>query len=176
MKIHCPSNIPYSREAVFKAYRDDLTDLVQYLPNIEKVEVVKREETADGVIEFENHWYADAPIPKVAQAFIKPEMLKWIDYAKWDQNSWTCDWRIETFFMRDAVSCGGRNEFNEAGADEMALTISGDLVLNAKAVPGIPKLLAGTIKPQLEKFIVSLITPNFETINRGIIQFLKNKG
>lgn len=176
MKIHCPSNIPFSREEVFTAYRDDLTSLVQYLPNIEKIEVAKREETADGIIEFENHWYAEAQIPKVAQAFIKPEMLKWIDYAKWDQNNWTCDWRIETFFMREAVTCGGRNEFTEAGAESMSLTINGDLSLNAKAVPGVPKLLAGTIKPQLEKFIIALITPNFETINKGIISYLQSKG
>ena len=157
MNITCPSTIPFSRDAVFKAYRDDLTSLVQYLPNIEKIEVVKREEPADGIIEFENHWYAEAQIPKVAQSFIKPEMLKWIDYAKWDQNNYTCDWRIETFFMREAV------------------TFSGDLSLNAKAVPGVPKLLAGTIKPQLEKFIISLITPNFETINKGIISYLNSK-
>ena len=176
MQITCPSTIPFSREAVFKAYRDDLTSLVQYLPNIEKIEVVKREEPADGIIEFENHWYAEAQIPKVAQSFIKPEMLKWIDYARWDQNTWTCEWRIETFFMREAVTCSGRNEFKEDGPDSMALTIGGDLSLNAKAVPGVPKLLAGTIKPQLEKFIISLITPNFETINKGIISFLNNKG
>ena len=111
----------------------------------------------------------------MAQAFIKPEMLKWIDYAKWDQNNWTCDWRIETFFMREAVTCSGRNEFSEGGPDSMSLTISGDLSLNAKAVPGVPKLLAGTIKPQLEKFIISLITPNFETINNGIAQYLASK-
>ena len=57
----------------------------------------------------------------------------------------------------------------------MTLRIQGDLDLNVKKVPGIPTLLAGTIRPQLEKFIIAMITPNFETINKGIASYLASK-
>ena len=176
MQINVPSTIPFAREDVFAAYRDDLASLVQYLPNISKSETVSRDEPEDGIVTLENHWYAEANIPKVAQAFIKPDMLKWIDYARWNKNDSTCEWRIETFFMREAVSCSGKNYFKVQGDKATGLTITGDLNLNMKAVPGVPRLLAGTVKPQLEKFIVALITPNFHTINEGIVSFLKSKG
>ena len=176
MQINVPSTIPFAREEVFTAYRDELNSLVQYLPNISKIETVSREEPESGIVTLENHWYAEANIPKVAQAFIKPDMLKWIDYARWNLNDWTCEWRIETFFMREAVSCSGKNYFKVQGEQSTGLTITGDLNLNMKAVPGVPRLLAGTVKPQLEKFIVALITPNFHTINEGIVSHLNSKG
>jgi hypothetical protein len=176
MQINVPSTIPFARQDVFRAYRDDLTSLVQYLPNISKIEIASREEPEDGIVKLENHWYAEAKIPKVGQAFIKQDMLKWIDYAHWNLNDWTCDWRIETFFMREAVSCSGKNYFKVQSDDSTGLTITGDLTLNMKAVPGVPRLLAGAVKPQLEKFIVALITPNFHTINEGIVSFLKSQG
>lgn len=175
MQINVPSTIPFNRSEVFNTYRDDLTELVRYLPNVSKIEQVTREEPSQGVVKLENHWCAEANIPKVAQAFIKPDMLKWVDYATWNLNDWTCEWRIETFFMREAVSCGGKNYFKVQGDTATGLTITGDLSLNMKAVPGVPRLLAGTVKPQLEKFIVALITPNFHTINDGIVSHLKTK-
>ena len=173
MRIYAPSIIHFSREQVFGTYRDHILDLVQYLPNVDHIDVVKRDEPEEGVVTFENHWYAKTSIPRVAQAFIKPENLKWRDYARWNENNWTCDWKVETFFMSDAVICSGTNTFEELDNGHCSLTIEGDLTFNTKAVPGVPKLLAGTIKPQLEKFVVALITPNFETINRGITQYLE---
>ena len=175
MKIDVNSTIAYPRDLVFETYREEIQSLVQYLPNIEKIDVVSRDESND-VVTFENHWYASASdIPKVAQAFVKPEMMKWIDRASWDLKNKTCSWEIETFFMKEAVSCKGLNTFSESDDDQMTLRIQGDLDLNVKKVPGVPTLLAGTIRPQLEKFIIAMITPNFETINKGIAQYLASK-
>ena len=42
---------------------------------------------------------------------IKPEMLAWIDYAEWNQNEWTCEWRIETKMFTESVKCGGKNRY-----------------------------------------------------------------
>ena len=173
MNINIVSILQFPQNTVFEAYRDNLVDLVDYLPNISKIEIAKREEPQPHVVKFENHWYAQAPIPKMAQAFIKPEMLKWIDYAEWNHENFTCDWKIETFFMREAVTCKGQNKFRVLDDNSMELTIGGNLSIDTKKVPGIPRLLAGKIKPQIEKFIIALITPNFHKINSGIEQFLR---
>ena len=165
-----------ARAARERGNRDNLVDLVDYLPNISKIEIAKREVPEPSVVTFENHWYAEATIPRLAQGFIKPEMLKWVDYAKWNEDGFTCDWKIETFFMREAVSCGGQNTFRVLNDNSMELTIAGDLSIDTKQVPGVPKLIAGKIKPQLEKFIIALITPNFHKINSGIEQFLAARG
>ncbi len=171
MEIHVVSTLKYSRDRVFNAYRDNLIEMVPYLPNVEKIDVVSREEPEDNTVKFENHWYADAAIPKLAQSIIKPDMLKWADYATWKSDAYTCDWRIQTFFMKEAVECKGKNTFKELGENSMELTIHGDLSLNSKAI-GVPRLLAGKLTPQLEKFIIALITPNFQKTNTAIEKFL----
>jgi hypothetical protein len=173
MDINVVSILGFSRDKVFDAYRDNLPDMVQYLPNISKIEVADRGEPDEHTVTFENHWFADAPIPKLAQAFIKPEMLKWVDYAKWNSEEHSCEWRIETFFMKEAVQCSGKNTFKVLDDNRMEMTINGDLTVNVKGVPGVPRLLAGKIQPQLEKFIIALITPNFHKINSGIEQYLQ---
>ena len=50
--------------------------------------------------------------------------------------------------------------------------MSGDLSINVKNVPGVPRLLAGRIAPKLESFIVKLITPNLEKVNHSLERFL----
>ena len=171
MEIHVVSTLNFSRDKVFNAYRDNLAEMVPYLPNINKIEVVSREEPEPNIVKFENHWYADAPIPKLAQAIIKPDMLKWFDFATWNSEANSCDWLIQTFFMKEAVHCKGKNTFKEIDDNTMELTIHGDLSLNPKAI-GVPRLLAGKLTPQLEKFIIALITPNFHKTNSAIEQFL----
>jgi len=171
MEIHVVSTLNYSRDKVFTAYRDNLKEMVPHLPNVEKIDVVRRDEPEPHIVKFENHWYADAPIPKLAQSIIKPDMLKWFDFATWNSDAYTCDWLIQTFFMKEAVSCKGQNTFKVIDDNSMELTIQGDLSLNAKAI-GVPRLLAGKLTPQLEKFIIALITPNFHKTNTAIEKFL----
>ena len=175
MKIHVVSPLPWSREQVFTAYRDHLPDMVQYLPNIQKIEVAKRTEATPGVIALENHWYGRAEIPKAAQSIIKPELLRWIDRATWYNDEWRCDWQIELFFLKEAVSCRGEDTFKETGPRSCEMVITGDLSIDLHKVPGIPSFLVGSLQPQIEKFIVSLITPNFHTVNQGISRYLAQK-
>ena len=173
MRIHEVSQLPFSREQVFTTYRDHLVELVDYFDNVEKIEVVSREEREGGSVSFENHWYADAPIPKIAQMIIKPEMLKWIDKARWDASTYLCEWEIETFFLKKAIQCSGVNSFKATGDDSMQLTIEGELKINIDGVVGIPSLLKRTVVPKIEQFIVKLISPNFQQVNRGIQLFLE---
>ncbi len=172
-KIHEPSELRFSREAVFQAYRDHLPELVKYFPNVERIEVKNR--TDEGKISrLENHWYADAPIPKIAQSIIKPEMLRWIDRAEWDENAFTCKWSIETYFLSESIICEGLNHFDKIDDNTMRLTVDGDLTISS--VPGVPKMFQNKIAEQVEKFAVKLITPNFEHVNKGIVKYLESKG
>jgi len=60
-------------------------------------------------------------------------------------------------------------------ANETELAIRGELEIDAKNIKGVPSLLAGTIGAAVEKFVVALITPNFKTLNRGLVQYLDGK-
>ncbi len=171
MKLEADARISFPRELVYSTYRDRLPELVPYLPNITGITVKSREDEGQ-VSKLLNIWDAQAEIPKVAQAIIKPEMASWLDHAAWNQADWSCDWRIETKVFTENVNCGGHNTYVEDGEGTI-LKIRGDLDVSLKGIPGVPRLLAGKIAPVVEKFIVNLIKPNLLSVAKGLEDFLK---
>lgn len=174
MEIRSESHIRHSREKVFRAYRDRLPEIAAYIPDIKEIIVRSREEM-NGVVKLHNEWVSDKDIPAVAQSVLKPEFLRWDDFAAWNESTWSCDWSIKTRVFTDSVRCGGRNLFIEDGAG-CRVVLTGDLQIDLKEIPGVPGFLAKRIGPQIEKFIVSLITPNLEQVNRSLQRFLDEKG
>ena len=177
MKLEADARIAFPRELVFSTYRDRLPQLVPYLPDIKSITVQERVEDADGkpgVTRLLNLWEASTEVPKVAQGVIKPDMMAWLDHATWDQNAWTCDWRIETKMFTENVHCRGHNTYRAEG-DETILEIRGELDVSLKGVPGVPKFLAGKVAPHIEKFIVNLLQPNLVSVADGLQAFLKEE-
>ena len=177
MKIEADATLSFPRELVFATYRDNLVDLVPHLPNIRAIEVLEKEENKggeSGVTRLLNLWRAEGDIPKVAQTIIKPEMVAWDDHAVWNENDWTCEWKVVPKFFTNNVRCQGKNQFIADG-ERTTLQIRGELEINAKGIPGVPRLLAGKIAPVIEKFIVALLTPNLVTVSQGLEKYLQDK-
>lgn len=175
MRIHSESIIHHPRAAVFAAYRDRLSDVAAYIPDIQRIDVLRRDEV-DDVVSLHNLWVADREIPKVARGFIRPDMLQWDDWAKWNATQFDCSWRLGIRAFPEGVRCSGTNTFVELGAERTKVILGGDLTVDVKKIPGVPRLLAGRIGPQVEKFIVSLITPNLERVNSSLGRFLDDQG
>jgi hypothetical protein len=173
MKIHAATRIAFPREIVFRTYRDRLVECLPYLPNVKAIEVKTRAD--DGpVTRLYNVWRARADIPKIAQSVIKPEMLAWDDHAVWDESALTTEWRIETHFMREAVTCGGRNAYTVEG-DATVLTIDGDLAIDLRGVKGVPGFLAKAIAPAVEQLVVAMIKPNLLEVAKGVGKLLEQE-
>lgn len=173
MKFRSESVIAHPRDEVFKAYRDQLGDVVPYISDISEINVLDRKE-AGSVVTLHNEWVSDSDIPTVAQAFLKPEHLRWDDYATWNEDSHTVAFQIKTRVFTDAVKCTGTNTFIAEG-DKTRVVLEGDFEVNLKGVPGVPRFLAGRIVPQVEKFIIAMVTPNLEKTNQAIGTFLDAK-
>ncbi len=54
------------------------------------------------------------------------------------------------------------------------IIISGDLIVDAKKLPGVPRFMAGKIASTIEKFVVTTIKPNLTNDNPGLEQYLKD--
>ena len=175
-EINIKDVVKADRATVFTTFRDDLVALLPHLPDIKDIEVKEREEEG-AVVKVVNFWKADAAeIPRLAQAFVKPEMLEWTDYATWDGEKWTCSWNMEVGFLSEAVTCKGTTTYAEKGEDQTEVTIKGELTVDARKIPGVPRLGAGKIGDVIEGFVVRLITPNLTQVNRGLESYLKSKG
>ncbi len=174
-EINIKDTVQADRKTVFATFRDELVELLPHLPDIKSIEVKDRNEPDDDTVKVVNLWKADAAeIPRLAQAFIKPEMLEWTDYASWHADSWTCNWNMEVGFLKEAVTCKGTTTYAEKG-DQTEVTIKGELTVDARKIPGVPRIGAGKIGDVIESFVVRLITPNLTQVNRGLESYLKAK-
>lgn len=172
MELKADAKIAFPRALVFSTYRDRLPELVPYLPDVKEIRALSREEEG-AIASLKNEWVAATEIPKVAQAVVKPEMLQWLDFAKWDAEAFTCDWRIETKMFTEQVRCQGHNTYVEADDGESCvLQIRGELSVSLKGVPGVPRFLAGRVAPHVERFVVDMLTPNLLSVAKGLQAFL----
>lgn len=171
MKLEADARIAFPRDLVFRTYRDRLPELAAHLPDIKSIRVDERKDEGDRS-ELVNSWEAETKIPKVAQAVIKPEMLTWLDFATWNLEDYSCEWRIQTRMFTEQVRCGGRNVYVEDG-EATILKIRGDLEVDLKGIPGVPGFLAGRVRPHVERFVVDLLTPNLLSVAGGLEAFLR---
>jgi hypothetical protein len=173
MDLTADADLPFPRDIVFQAYRDKLVDLVDYLPNIRRIDVKSREEE-DGIVRFVNEWHGGGEIPAAARVVLSESMLSWTDYAEWNEQAYTCKWRIETHSFKDAVDCQGENRFVEVDGSTR-LEIRGKLSIDAKKVKGVPKLLSKSVSKTVEDFLVKKITPNLIEVSDGLRRYLERQ-
>ncbi len=172
MKIEADSVMPFSRALIYETYRDKLVDLVPHLPNVTSIEVRERSDDGD-VSRLLNIWHGAGEIPAVARKLLSQSMLSWSDHATWKQQEWICDWRIETHAFTEAISCSGCNRFVAVSENETRLEIRGEIVIDLKKVRGVPRFLAGSVGPTVEKFLVNQITPNLTRVSDGLVKYLQ---
>lgn len=176
MKIYVEDIIHFPLDTVFSTYRDNLPELSSYLPNIDAITQEEREELEDGSVKLLNVWKASpTEIPKIVRPFIDPNAISWKDYAHWDHANLTCEWRMELSIFSDHISVKGLNRFEPKGEDAVKFIINGELSVDAKKIPGVPRLLAGRIGPAIEKFVITLITPNLKGVNRGLEKLIRDR-
>lgn len=173
MKFTIKDQIPFPRERVYRVQRDALPQMAPYLNDIESITVESKKEDGD-VVSFVNQWKAKGgDIPAIAKAFIKPEMLRWADHAKWTESKWQCEWNMKLGFLPDAIVARGVNVWKELDANTTVVVIEGEIIIHADKIPGVPKLLSGKIGAEVEKFVVKMIEPNLKQTSVGVTNYLR---
>lgn len=175
MDINAVSVINHPIDRVFVAYRDELQKIASYVTNIKGINVLSREETP-GLVKLHNEWIGRGEIPKVAQGVVKPEMLAWDDFAEWSEAEQLVRWNIRIRVFSDKFSCSGTNRFTPEGPGRTRVHLTGKLQIDLREIPGVPRFLASSIAPQVEKFIVALVKPNLEEVNVAIGRYLDAGG
>lgn len=174
MELRTEATIDQPRDVVFRAYRDELPDLISYLPNVRRIEVKSR--TDEGPIaKLVNVWHGGGDIPAALRAFLSDSVLSWTDYAEWNEQAFTCKWRSETAF-KEAVDSHGTNSYVELGPNRMAIRIEGHIDVDASKVPGVPRLVAGKVGKLIESFLVKQVQDNLQEVARGVGRYLKEQG
>ncbi len=171
MRIDVSVDIPFPRPLVFATYRDHLVDLVPYLPNLRAISVTSRQDEGD-IVKLLNRWKGGGDIPALVRKFLSEELLEWDDHATWFADQFRCEWRTVVPSFKEAVKAEGYNRFDDLGGTRTRLTILGDLSVDAKKIRGVPGLLAGTVGPAVEKFLMGAIRPNLVAVSKGVERYL----
>lgn len=173
MKIFVEDVINHPLDAVYKVQRDHMVELSDYLPNIQRIAVLEREDLPDGKVRLLNEWKAaPSEVPTMLRPFVRDEMMQWKDYALWHDAAHKCEWRLEMGFMAERVKVAGSTSYSSIDDKRTKVVISGNLEVDAKGFPGVPRMLAGRIGSEVEKFVIKMVTPNLKGVNRGIEQYL----
>lgn len=170
MEIRTDVELAFPIEVVYAAYRDRLTELVPFLPDIRAIAVTTREERP-GEVKLVNEWKGGGDIPSVARAFLKESMIAWTDYATWREADHTVLWRTEPHAFPGAITSSGENRY-VATSTGTRLELRGELVCDPSKVPGVPRLLARTVKDAVEKLFVVKVGQNAKSIARGMEKLL----
>jgi hypothetical protein len=171
MQLRADGHVPFERDLVFVTYRDRLAELVEFMPNVRRIEVVSREDKG-GVVEIVNVWHGGGEIPAAARVVLSESMLSWTEYATWDETTHTCSWRIETHSFKGAVRCRGTNRFLVNGA-ETHIEIRGDLEIDTTRIRAVPRFLSKSVGQTVTEFLVKKIAPNLVVASEGLTRYLE---
>jgi len=174
VRIHSESLIHHARDDVYLAYRDKLSEVAAYTPDIREIRVVERVD-GDGTVQLHNLWVAEREVPSFAKAIIKPDMMCWDDHAAWSDAEQLVRWELHVRAFSESVTCKGTNSFHVVDAHTTRVLLEGELQIDLAKVRGVPRLMAGRLGPKVERFIVSLITPNLERVNESLGAYLDDR-
>jgi len=172
MKIEGTEKLTHPAALVFATLRDKTPDLAAYMPNIEQVEVLEREEKPP-LTHLHNRWQGSSrDVPAVIRPFVKKELVAWHDYATWNADGHECTWRIEAMVGKECFSCAGRTTIVAEGDPRCVFTLAGELRVDPDHVPGVPRFLARRLQEPLERFIANAIRPNLTSIAGAVQKYL----
>lgn len=171
MRIEADAVLRHPRQAVFTAYRDAIRSLVEYLPNVRRIDVVERSD--DGPIaRIHKVWHGATEIPASLATKLEERFLSWDDYAVWNEDTWSCEWTIRPHALREAVRCVGRIDFIDLGG-RTRVELTGELAIELDRVKGVPTFLAGSLGRSAESFLVRTITANLVSVNDALAEYLR---
>ena len=161
----------FTPQELFRTYRDHLVEIAPLIGSVQRVERRSRSTLADGSVELVHLWYGTAEaVPVFIRPFVQVEMLRWLDYTRWDAHSLTASWRIELPALGEAVRAAGTYRF-EADGDGGRVVAVGDLSLNTAGLP--PAMVSA--KPLVEKMVVGLLEPMVEDAGGAVVRWLEGR-
>lgn len=174
-KLDFEDRIAHPLEACFLGMRDHMAELAPYLHGVKEIIVHEKKEVAPGKIYIVNEWVSDYRVPAVVAKVLKPEMLRWLDVVTWDHTTYSWHWKFESKLMKNALEAEGTNRMVADGPGATRFLISGDLNIHVDRIPGVPGFLGRAVRPQVEKFIVSLVEPRMRGIDQGLARWLDER-
>ncbi len=159
------------RPQVFAAWRDEMHALRVHLPNVRRLVTLSREEEG-ATVRLVNEWHAGGDLPAVVRPFVPGDATGWTDHATWDAEAFTCTWRSVSHAFREAVRSEGDHRFEALDDGRSRVTVRGVVDIDPARIPGVPRLLARSLRGAVEQFVVRQVTDNLAAYARAAARHL----
>ncbi len=157
---------------VFITFRERTIDFAKHIPNIKGVKILEKKEVGEKKVRLLTEWHAKAPIPLIAKAIVKPEMLKWKEDDLYDENDLTLKWVIIPNFFKEFFSTGGEWVFRDIDKNRCEVNLKGFINVYIPHFPGVPDSIAHAAGGIIEKTIAKYLKPNIDATNKAISKLL----
>jgi hypothetical protein len=151
--------------------------IAPFLRNVERIDTIDRTPLAGGRVRIVRRWQGSAAsVPARLRRFVTPAMLAWLDTAVWHPDDHRVEWSHASCVpgVAQLYDCAGTNWFRPdpgAATTRTAIRITGELTVHPERVPGVPAFLGRTLAPQVESFVVGLVTPNLVGLADGLQRY-----
>lgn len=178
MLLEVQGTIAQPADVVYPLVRDQMELIVPYMPDIERIDVISRDDQGNGRISIVNQWFSKpSNIPSVMQKFVKPELFSWKDYARWNNESYSVDYELESPIANDLYDAKGTNSFGPHPTLEgqTLIRIQCNLTIYPERMPGVPRFLAKKVQPAVESVIRRTLEPNLSSLIQGLTGYFANQ-
>jgi hypothetical protein len=158
-------NLP--RETIFRTLRDRQVEINEQLPNIVRHEIIRFEHSGEALTEVQAEIQGRTMIPFLLSGIVSQEHLRWFSHQVWNEEDYSCAYRIESLHFRDNVDISGYWKFIEAHRGT-EISIDSNIGIDARGVRGIPPGLAVPAGILAERIILGLTGPSLDRILNGL--------
>ena len=175
MHFEKASIVSHPASLVLETMIERMERVVPFMPSVEGIELKSREDLDDGLLKIVRRWQGTADsAPSAVRPFLSQEAMAWTDTALWTPEEYKVEWTLSTSMGR-LYDCSGINYFEpdpDAPETSTRMRVTGELTIYPERLPGVPKFLGKRLAPQIERFVVNLITPNLTDVAVGLQGFL----
>ena len=171
MRIDLESPVRHPRSLVYATYRDDLPTVAAHIPDVEAIVERAREERPPGP-RIHNEWISRSEVPLFLRPFVSAEMLRWDDYAQWHDADHSGSFDVKLRFFTDHVTWRGWNRFLAPTPSTTVVRVEGTIDVDVARIPGVPRMLVGTLKPRIERYVATVMGQNLHQMNASIERYL----
>lgn len=171
--FRCLVGLRYPVSEVAPAVRDRLADIAPDLDDVERISVIERREQPHGGLVLVNEWRINPKLPAGLDTYVTSDMLGWLDHAEWSADAELCRWRIEPYFMPEAIRCTGETRFEAAmGGRGARVTFEGTLDVDPAALARVPPAWRLPASAAIELVVGTLIPKNFRKTTDAVVGLL----
>ena len=174
--FRCLVGVRHPPERVALGVRDWMAEVGPNLENVDTVITTARLDRPDGAASLVNEWRVNPALPAALDGVVTRDMLGWLDHAEWAADLGACRWRIEPFFMAEAIDCKGVTRFESAmGGRGARVTFEGQLDIDPAALATLPAVWRGPASIAVEMLISTLIPRNFRKCVEAVSVLLETE-